>query len=42
MRIRQWWAALVEQAQRLLRDTRPGSNARRVRPDVADVPAVRE
>jgi hypothetical protein len=31
MRIRAWWGALVERAQRLLRDARPGSNARRVR-----------
>jgi hypothetical protein len=31
MRIRAWWGALVERAQRLLPDSRPGSNARRVR-----------
>jgi hypothetical protein len=30
MRIRAWWGALVEQAQRLVPDSRPGSNARRV------------
>jgi ribosomal protein S27AE len=31
MRIRAWWGALVERAQRLLPDARPGSNAWRVR-----------
>jgi hypothetical protein len=30
MRIRQWWGVLVERAQRLLRDSRLGRNARRV------------
>jgi ribosomal protein S27AE len=31
MRIGECWAALVERAQRLIRDSRPGRNARRVR-----------
>ena len=31
MRRRAWWGALVERAQRLWRNARPGRNARRVR-----------